>query len=916
MSVRSPAPHARAQRRRRAAAAVRRGLLRRRSATRSPSISRRPGDGLARAVRRRRLGVISGPALGYVLGGVLGRSTADRGRATEAGAARRPGRADRGRLSSAPCSASWSGAARRLAGLPDRPRRSLAFPLFAFVLVALGLLGYRVGRCARATRCSACSARGPGWPTAGSLAVALPRIIDTSVAIDGRILDVVRAGFLHGTMLRDRSRCSTSCRGWPTPVTTCAAAKGRRGLEVLETLRREPGVERRGARRRGTRRARGRRQARADLPRPRRRAAHPGHQPGQGRRARRRPGPEPARARARPAAAGRAPATRSRAAASRPARSPARRSATSTTARWSWSSGPGTRIGQESLVQVTSVLTTANGRMVFARPAARVRDGASGRPPVARPSCPRPDGASGSGRGTPRRCACSAASRCSCTRCAPSRPARSTWWWSPRRRARSTRCARCSPDRTPGAELAVVDGRRRPGRSRYAWRSPALPDSVQVVLVHDAARPLVPRRARRRGGRGRPRGASRRAGPARGRHGQAGRRRRRVVATLDRVDAARGPDAAGLPAGRARRRRMPRRGRRRSRDRRRGLVERLGVRVLVVPGAEEAFKVTRPLDLVLAEAVLGRRRAAASAEPAPGSASASTCTRSRTAGRCGWPGCTGRTSRPGCAGTPTVTSPRTRPATHCCLRPGSATSAACFGTDRPEWAGASGVACSPRPAALARRGSDRQRRGAGHRRAPDSARAGRRRRGAVRDPRCAGVGRRDDHRRPRADRSRRGPRRDRHRARVLIALGSVSAGPRCLGSVPSRRAERIAMQARLEPARRCSQVAGGARARSLWRRPIEGRRKHADLGATHARRCWSRRAADPARLRRGPRHGHADRRGRPSSSTTVAQALRRAQFTGDDGTDRVRVVVRHHARRSRRAADAGCAASVPSRRYP
>ncbi len=29
-----------------------------------------------------------------------------------------------------------------------------------------------------------------------------------------------------------------------------------------------------------------------------------------------------------------------------------------------------------------------------------------------------------------------------------------------------------------------------------------------------------------------------------------------------------------------------------------------------VPGDEEAFKVTRPLDLVLAEAVLARRRAA------------------------------------------------------------------------------------------------------------------------------------------------------------------------------------------------------------------------------------------------------------------------------------------------------------------
>ena len=38
-----------------------------------------------------------------------------------------------------------------------------------------------------------------------------------------------------------------------------------------------------------------------------------------------------------------------------------------------------------------------------------------------------------------------------------------------------------------------------------------------------------------------------------------------------------------------------------------GLVERIGGRVLVVPGSDEAFKVTRPLDLILAEAVLAAR---------------------------------------------------------------------------------------------------------------------------------------------------------------------------------------------------------------------------------------------------------------------------------------------------------------------
>jgi 2-C-methyl-D-erythritol 4-phosphate cytidylyltransferase len=39
-----------------------------------------------------------------------------------------------------------------------------------------------------------------------------------------------------------------------------------------------------------------------------------------------------------------------------------------------------------------------------------------------------------------------------------------------------------------------------------------------------------------------------------------------------------------------------------------GLVEAMGLSVRVVPGSDEAFKVTRPLDLVLAEAILTRRR--------------------------------------------------------------------------------------------------------------------------------------------------------------------------------------------------------------------------------------------------------------------------------------------------------------------
>jgi 2-C-methyl-D-erythritol 4-phosphate cytidylyltransferase len=93
-------------------------------------------------------------------------------------------------------------------------------------------------------------------------------------------------------------------------------------------------------------------------------------------------------------------------------------------------------------------------------------------------------------------------------------------------------------DQSFPAEVVVVTG----GDTRQDSVARALitlPDDVDVVLVHDAARPLVPEEL--------------------------------VTAVVASV-------RAGHPA--------------------------------VVPGDEEAFKVTRPLDLVLAEAVLARRRAA------------------------------------------------------------------------------------------------------------------------------------------------------------------------------------------------------------------------------------------------------------------------------------------------------------------
>ena len=137
----------------------------------------------------------------------------------------------------------------------------------------------------------------------------------------------------------------------------------------------------------------------------------------------------------------------------------------------------------------------------------------------------------------------------------------------------------------------------------------AIPDEIDVVLVHDAARPLVP-------------SALVDAVSAAVRSGADA-----VVPGIPVVDTVKSVDAAGRVTDTPDRSQLraiqtPQGFRREvliaahaaadptapaTDDA--GLVEALGKTVLVIAGDEEAFKVTRPLDLVLAEAVVARRRA-------------------------------------------------------------------------------------------------------------------------------------------------------------------------------------------------------------------------------------------------------------------------------------------------------------------
>jgi len=157
------------------------------------------------------------------------------------------------------------------------------------------------------------------------------------------------------------------------------------------------------------------------------------------------------------------------------------------------------------------------------------------------------------------------------------------------------------------ADVRVVAG----GATRQesvATALAALPPDVGLVLVHDAARPLAPSELADAVV------AALRAGAQAVVPGLA------VADTVKRVDAA-GTVTETVPRDELRAIQTPQGFRRdvlaaaheaagadvATDDA--GLVERLGRPVTVIPGHPEAFKVTRPLDLVLADALLARQRA-------------------------------------------------------------------------------------------------------------------------------------------------------------------------------------------------------------------------------------------------------------------------------------------------------------------
>jgi uncharacterized protein YacL len=185
------------------------------------------------------VGVVLGSGMGYVLGGVLGRRTA------------RTAEDTRVRLRAVSADTLVAGALGLVVGVLVGagvawpvfflPQAYLAFPLFGFVVVVLGYFGFVVGASKRDGVLALFGDRAGVGPRPVP-AAALPRVLDSSVAVDGRVVDVVRAGFLHGQLLVP-TPVLAELQGLADAGDDLRRSRGRRGLEVLETLQREPGVD-------------------------------------------------------------------------------------------------------------------------------------------------------------------------------------------------------------------------------------------------------------------------------------------------------------------------------------------------------------------------------------------------------------------------------------------------------------------------------------------------------------------------------------------------------------------------------------------------------------------------------------------------------------------------------------------------
>ncbi|MFA5787257.1 MAG: PIN domain-containing protein [Actinomycetota bacterium] len=185
------------------------------------------------------VGLILGSATGYVLGGILGRTTTSTVLALEE---------ELSELSAADLLASGLGlvcgviVGAVLAWPLFLLRESyVSYPGFGFVVVTFGYLGLRLGQAKQVDVLALFGMSGRLAPGGGATS-GRPKVLDTSVIIDGRLLDVVKAGFVEGHLILPQFVLA-ELHSIADSGDELRRARGRRGLEVLAALQRDPHVD-------------------------------------------------------------------------------------------------------------------------------------------------------------------------------------------------------------------------------------------------------------------------------------------------------------------------------------------------------------------------------------------------------------------------------------------------------------------------------------------------------------------------------------------------------------------------------------------------------------------------------------------------------------------------------------------------
>lgn len=193
------------------------------------------GNGLNQEGGELLVSVVLGSLVGYVVGGVIGRKTAVAISTVEK------------EFQRVPAAELLSGSIGLIIALIVAALLSIflirlppvaAYPSVALFTIVLGYSGYRIGRAKREEFFGMFGLRSRSLGVSASEL----NVLDTSALIDGRILQVVEAGFLggtlliHGGVLRELQSIADSSE--PT-----RRSRGRRGLDVLKGLRQVPSVD-------------------------------------------------------------------------------------------------------------------------------------------------------------------------------------------------------------------------------------------------------------------------------------------------------------------------------------------------------------------------------------------------------------------------------------------------------------------------------------------------------------------------------------------------------------------------------------------------------------------------------------------------------------------------------------------------